>query len=203
MGSLVFCPAGRRGSSRWFFGLEPFLVARSRALWGLEESLERKEKSSLSVLAGDSDARAGRPSSILGIRTESTFIVLEFCADGDCTNLCPEPLDIESQASPAAFEDACGGLKPRPPEGLGDFEGFFPSFVRKVVSIRLFFSGLGVLEVCFGGIGSVGGGYGNGGLDVGIWEVLCDLIAANSELFFGVRAGRWGSGGGCGRDRSG
>ena len=52
-----------------------------------------------------------------------------------------------SQANPAAF-DAVGGPAFLPPEVLGDFEGFLPSlFVRSVVNRRLFFSGLGVLDV--------------------------------------------------------
>ena len=75
---------------------------------------------------------------------------------------------MESQASPAAFEDACGGYETRPLEGLGDLDGRFRSFVRRVVSIRLFFSGLGVLDVCFEGTGKLGSVYGNGDPEVGI-----------------------------------
>lgn len=69
-------------------------------------------------------------------------------------------LGLESHAKPAAFE-AAGGRRERPPDALGDFEGRFPSFVRKVVNMRPFLSGLGVLEACFAGTGSAGGGGGD------------------------------------------
>ena len=59
------------------------------------------------------------------------------------------PFDVESQASPAAFEEAGGALNTWALDVLGDLEGLFPSLVRRVLSIRLFFSGLGVLDVCF------------------------------------------------------
>jgi len=70
---------------------------------------------------------------------------------------------MESQARPAALEDAGGGLN-RPADDLDDFEGFLPSLVLRVVNMtRPFLSGLGVLEVFFWGTGRVGGEYGLGG----------------------------------------
>lgn len=86
-------------------------------------------------------------------------MVLPFRPPKVCPNFCPAALDIESHASPAAFDDAGGGAVNRPAEALGDFEGFLPSFgPRNVVSMtRPFFSGLGVLDVFLRGTGSVAG----------------------------------------------
>ncbi len=104
-------------------------------------------------------------SSTLARRNESIVVVLPFRPADSGPNLWAEFLDTESHARPAAFEEAAGVAVLRAPKDLGDFEGFFPSFVRKVVSIRLLFSGLGVLDFglgCAGGAGSAGGGYGRG-----------------------------------------
>ena len=65
-----------------------------------------------------------------------------------------------------------------------------------------FFSGLGVLDVCLGGIGSGGGG--DMSEIVVIWDTLLDLAFTDSELFFVNVAGRTGNGGaGVGLERSG
>lgn len=89
--------------------------------------------------------------------------VLELCPGKLCPNLFPYDRDIESHASPAAF-DAVGGPTFLPPDVLGDFEGLLPSlFARSVVNRRPFFSGLGVLDVLelkFRGAASKGGEYG-------------------------------------------
>ena len=97
----------------------------------------------------------------LSRRVDSTVVVLPFLPAQGCPSFCPDTLDIESQARPAAFDDA-GGAPRRAPEALGDFECFLPSLgPLKVVNMtRPFLSGLGVLDVFVTGIGSVGGAYG-------------------------------------------
>ena len=97
-------------------------------------------------------------------RIESIVVVLPFRPVDNWPSLCPDPFETESQARPAALEEAAGVPVLRPPEDLGDFEGFLPSFVLSVVNIRLFFSELGVLDLCLwaGKAGSIGGGYGKG-----------------------------------------
>lgn len=89
---------------------------------------------------------------------ESTVVVLPFRPPKVWPNFCPEAFDIESQARPAAFEDA-GGAPKRPPEALGDLACFLPSLgPRSVVNMTWpFLSGLGVLGVFVAGIGNVGG----------------------------------------------
>jgi hypothetical protein len=79
-----------------------------------------------------------------------------------------------------------------------------PSLFLSVVSIAFFFSGLGVLEVCFGGTGSVGGGGGEK-FEIGvIWGTLLDLRFTDSVLFFVNVAGLAGKAGeGDGLDKSG
>ena len=92
---------------------------------------------------------------------ESTVVVLPFLPAKVCPNLCPEPFETESQARPAAFDDA-GGAPNRPPEALGDFECFLPSLgPRRVVNMTWpFLSGLGVLDVFVESTGSLGGAKG-------------------------------------------
>lgn len=92
---------------------------------------------------------------------ESTVVVLPFLPAKVCPSFCPEPFDIESQARPAALDDA-GGAPKRPPEALGDFGCFLPSLgPRRVVNMTWpFLSGLGVLDGFVAGTGSAGGVYG-------------------------------------------
>ena len=86
-----------------------------------------------------------------------------------------------SHARPAAFEDAGGGPPLLALKSLAVFVGFLPSFVRKVVSIRLFLSGLGVLEEEWDGTGRVGGGeYGSGEATGVMFRLLVDLIFGES-----------------------
>ena len=118
-------------------------------------------------------------------RTESMVVLLSFRPATKGANLCPDHCEVESQARPAAFEEAAGVPVLWPPEDLGDLVGFFPSLVRKVVSMRLLFSGLGVLDLFLGWaseIGTVGGRYGENGCPFGIWGLLWDLSARLSEL---------------------
>lgn len=90
---------------------------------------------------------------------ESKVVELAFCDINVWPNDCDGNREVESQAKPAALE-AAGGRTLRPPDDLDGLDGFFPSLVRNVVSIRPFLSGLGVLEIRFIGTGSVGGGGG-------------------------------------------
>ncbi len=90
---------------------------------------------------------------------ESKVVELAFCDTNVWPSVCEGNREVESQAKPAALE-AAGGRKLRPPDDLEGLDGFFPSLVRNVVSIRPFLSGLGVLEIRFVGTGSVGGGGG-------------------------------------------
>ena len=120
--------------------------------------------------------------------------VLPFIPDRVCPSFCPEFFDIESHAKPAAFDDAGGALN-LPAEDLGDFEGFLPSFVRKVVNMaRPFLSGLGVREVFFWGTDKVGGEYGLGRGSVLNKALLLERSVGESEAVFDT-AGRCGRGG--------
>lgn len=108
--------------------------------------------------------------------------------------------DCVSHAMPAAFE-AAGLSALRPLEIRADLKADVrPSLERKVVSIGLFLSGLGLREVVFVGTASVGGA----GKPAGtvIWGTLRDLWVTMSELFFDSRPGLAGSGG-AGFSRSG
>lgn len=112
-------------------------------------------------------------------------VLLSFRPAAKGPSLCPDHCEVESQARPAAFEEAAGAPVLCPPEALGDLVGFFPSFVRKVVNMRLLFSGLGVLDLCFGWagkVGIVGGGNGEDGCPICIWGLLWDLSIRLSEL---------------------
>lgn len=137
--------------------------------------------------------------------TESTVVVLPLCPDKLGSTVCPDDFDVESHASPAAFEDAAGATGLRPPWLLADLERPFPSLVPlKVVSKRLLFSGLGVLDICFGGTGNTGGGYSILDPVVAAWSVLCGFSIGDCEPFFCKVEGREGKGGGReGLDRSG
>ena len=124
-------------------------------------------------------------------------MVLPFCLDD---------LEIESHASPAAFEDAAGGPALRPVEALlDDLEDAFPSLLPlKVVSMRPFFSGLGVLDTTLGGTGSFGGGYGLSYDPKEIWGLLWDRsVIGRCESLFCKVVVRKGKGGGVGCDKFG
>ena len=129
--------------------------------YGRNNMLPPNAGSSPSVIEVDSGLEDAL-SPALSRRVESTVTVLPFRPAKLCPSLCPDILEMESQARPAAFDEAGGALN-RVAEVLGDLEGFLPSFVRNVVNIgRPFLSGLGVLEVFFGGTGSAGVEYGLG-----------------------------------------
>lgn len=124
------------------------MISGSVRVSGLTNAFPPKAWSSPSVTFTDTGLENVFPPA-LSRRTESKVVVLPFKPGNVCPSLCPVPFDIESQARPAALDDAGGGLN-RPAEDLGDFEGFLLSLVRNVVSMALpFFSGLGVLEVLF------------------------------------------------------
>lgn len=110
----------------------------------------------LSAAAAELDLEASF-SSRLARRAESIVVELPLRPALRAANLWPDTRDVESQARPAALEDAAGVPTLCPPEVLDGLEGFFPSLVRKVVNIRLRFSGLGVLDLYLGCGGKVGG----------------------------------------------
>lgn len=107
------------------------------------------------------------------------------------------------QASPAALE-AAGGLPLRPGELLDLDEDFLLSFVLRVVSIPLRFSGLVPRGVAVGEIFGTGN---IGGEEIAFEISLAgepffslDFWTTESELFFEAAVGLGGNG--SGRDRS-